>query len=137
MNNNNIGKRIRKRRQELNYSQAQLAEMLGYKSRSSINKIEMGENDIPQSKLKNFAEALKCTQLYLLGIDDDCGLETCILNDPDADEYAWPSKMKLNRKDILIISKNEQEILKKLRLLSAQSHQLVEDMINILCNERR
>ena len=35
-------KRIRKRREELGMSQEELAKKMGYKSRSSINKIEMG-----------------------------------------------------------------------------------------------
>lgn len=47
-------KRIRKRREELGMSQEELAKKMGYKSRSSINKIEMGENDIPQSKIATF-----------------------------------------------------------------------------------
>ncbi|HIZ17174.1 MAG TPA: helix-turn-helix domain-containing protein [Firmicutes bacterium] len=134
---NNIGEKIRKRRKELNYSQSQLAQILGYKSRSSINKIEMGENDIPQSKLKNFAEALKCTQLYLLGLDEECGLETYILNDPDADEYAYPEKIKVSRKDILIISKAEQEHLKKLRCLSPKCHKLVDELVDTLYNDHK
>lgn len=41
----NIGKKIEKRRQELGLSQMQLAIKTGYKSRSSINKIELGIND--------------------------------------------------------------------------------------------
>ena len=49
--------RIRKRREELGLSQEELAQKMGYKSRSSINKIEMGENDIPQKKIVKFARA--------------------------------------------------------------------------------
>ena len=60
-------KRIRQRREELEMSQDELARMLGYKSRSSINKIEKGENDIPQSKIVAFARALKTTPEYLMG----------------------------------------------------------------------
>jgi transcriptional regulator with XRE-family HTH domain len=60
-------KRIRLKREELNLSQDELARKLGYKSRSSINKIEKGENDIPQSKIVAFAEALKTTPEYLMG----------------------------------------------------------------------
>ena len=41
---------IKHRREELGLSQQDLADMLGYKSRSTIAKIEAGENDIPQSK---------------------------------------------------------------------------------------
>ena len=50
---------IKHRREELGLSQQDLADMLGYKSRSTIAKIEAGENDIPQSKIKAFAIALK------------------------------------------------------------------------------
>ena len=60
-------KRIKNRREELNMSQEELAKKLGYKSRSSINKIEKGENDIPQSKIAAFATALETTPEYLMG----------------------------------------------------------------------
>ena len=62
--------RIRARREELNLSQEELAKRMGYKSRSSINKIEMGENDIPQSKVEAFARALNTTPAYLMGWED-------------------------------------------------------------------
>lgn len=62
--------RIRMRREELDLSQDELAQKLGYKSRSSINKIEKGINDIPQSKIKAFAIALETTPEYLMGWTD-------------------------------------------------------------------
>lgn len=62
-----IYKRIRARREELGISQEELAKRLGYKSRSSINKIEKGENDIPQSKIVAFAQALRTTPEALMG----------------------------------------------------------------------
>ncbi len=58
---------IRRRREELGISQEELANMLGYKSRSSINKIEKGINDIPQSKIVEFANALRITPEELMG----------------------------------------------------------------------
>lgn len=64
-------KRIKSRREELSMSQDELARRMGYKSRSSINKIEKGENDIPQSKIKAFAEALDTTPEYLMGWSSD------------------------------------------------------------------
>lgn len=66
-----LHQRIKLRRTELNMSQEELAFKLGYKSRSSINKIEMGDNDIPQSKILAFANALDTTPSYLLGIDEN------------------------------------------------------------------
>lgn len=50
--------RIKARREELEMSQEELAKILGYKSRSTIAKIEAGENDITQSKIVAFAKAL-------------------------------------------------------------------------------
>ena len=62
-----IYQRIRNRREELGMSQDDLAQKMGYKSLSSINKIEMGLNDISQSKVVAFAEALDTTPAYLMG----------------------------------------------------------------------
>lgn len=66
-----IGENIRKRREELGLSQEGLATKMGYKSRSSINKIEMGENDIPQSKILAFAKSLHTTPALLMGWSDE------------------------------------------------------------------
>ena len=41
-----VGKNIKKRREFLGLSQEKLAEKLGYKSRSTINKIEMEINNM-------------------------------------------------------------------------------------------
>ena len=56
-----MGDRIRKARLEKGLSQAELAELLGYKSRSSINKIEVEGRDIPRSSIVKFAQVLGVT----------------------------------------------------------------------------
>lgn len=66
-----IGDRIKKRREELNMTQDELAQAMGYKSRSSINKIEKGGNEPPQSKVVDFAKVLHTTPSYLMGWEDD------------------------------------------------------------------
>ena len=53
-----IAQNIKRRRLELSMSQQELANALGYKSRSTIAKIEAGENDIPLSKLVDLARSL-------------------------------------------------------------------------------
>lgn len=65
--NTAIGDRIRERREALGISQADLAKMVGYKSRSSINKIENSTNGIPSSKISLFSKALNTTVSYLVG----------------------------------------------------------------------
>lgn len=56
-----VGDNIKKRRFELNLSQQELADLMGYRSRSTIAKIESGENDINQQKLRKFAQVLDTT----------------------------------------------------------------------------
>lgn len=63
----NIGKRIRLKREELGITQEELAKLLGYKNKSTIAKIENGTNDITQSKVVEFAHALHTTVAYLMG----------------------------------------------------------------------
>lgn len=58
---------IKARRLFLKLSQRELADKLGYKSTSTIAKIESGKNDIPQSKIKAFADALETTPGSLMG----------------------------------------------------------------------
>lgn len=66
-----IGLNIKSRREELGITQEELAKKLNYKSKSTINKIEMGINDITQSKVVAFAEALETTPAYLMGWDKE------------------------------------------------------------------
>lgn len=66
-----IGELIKKRRIDLGMSQDELAQKVGYKSRSSINKIEVDGRGLPQSKILAFAKALGTTPAYLMGWTDD------------------------------------------------------------------
>ena len=61
-----LGTNIKKRRYELRMSQKELADALGYKTHSTIAKIETGENDVSQKKLQRFAEALDTTPEALI-----------------------------------------------------------------------
>ena len=69
-----VGDRILIMRKHLGWTQEELAKKMGYKSKSTINKIEMGINDIPQSKIVIFAKVLGTTPAYLMGWED--GKET-------------------------------------------------------------
>lgn len=66
-----IGDRIRTRREELGLSQDELAEKMGYKSRSTIAKIEKGVNDVAQKTTVKFAAALNTSVAYLMGWDEE------------------------------------------------------------------
>lgn len=67
---NNIGQNIANKRKELGWTQEDLAKRMGYKSKSTINKIELGVNDIPQSKVVKFADALGVSVAYLMGWEE-------------------------------------------------------------------
>lgn len=66
-----IGDRIKYRREELGLSQDELARRLGYKSRSSINKIERDASGLPQSKIAAIAKALHTTPSYIMGWQEE------------------------------------------------------------------
>ena len=65
-----IGERIKQKRLELNMSQDELGKKVGYKSRSSIQKIEAARN-LPLSKVSKMASALNTTPAYLMGWEDE------------------------------------------------------------------
>lgn len=61
-----IGNLIKQRRIELGMTQEELAHKLGYKSKSSINKIELGQHGISQKQINDFAAALECSPLLFI-----------------------------------------------------------------------
>lgn len=65
----NIGLRIRKRREELNLTQDELAKKLGYANRSSVNKVE-NSREISMKKISAYANALDTTVADLMGWED-------------------------------------------------------------------
>lgn len=65
-----VGQNIRKAREEKQMTQDELAKRMGYKSRSTIARIENGDNDVSQSKLKKFSEILDVSIRFLLDGSD-------------------------------------------------------------------
>jgi transcriptional regulator with XRE-family HTH domain len=77
-----VGQNIAFIRKSLGWTQEELALKMGYKSKSTINKIELGINDIPQSKIVKFAEALGTTPAVLMGWkENDISLEETTLTE--------------------------------------------------------
>ena len=65
-----IGDRVKLLRQKKKMTQLELAEKLGYKSKSSVAHIENGR-DIPRSMVVTLADILDTTPSYLMGWEDD------------------------------------------------------------------
>lgn len=62
-----VGKNIAAARKRLGLTQEELAARVGYKTKSAINKIELGVRDLPQKKIVQFAQALDTTPGVLMG----------------------------------------------------------------------
>lgn len=69
-----LAEKVRHRREQLGMSQEQLAEKMGYSSRSSINKIEKGR-PCSQKIIARLAEALNVSIPYLMGWDEETQAE--------------------------------------------------------------
>ncbi|MBC8575861.1 helix-turn-helix domain-containing protein [Yanshouia hominis] len=121
--------RIRKRREELGLSQEELAQKMGYKSRSSINKIEMGENDIPQSKIVQFARALNTTPAYLMGWEDNpdqkekspAEAEDLVNGDPELTEYLEELRTRDEMRMLFSITKGatKEDVMRTVAIIEA------------------
>lgn len=88
-----VGENILYMRKRLGWTQEELALKMGYKSKSTINKIEMGINDIPQSKIVKFAEVLGTTPAHLMGWEDSNNIEE---NSPEEPKLSEGEEMLLN-----------------------------------------
>ncbi|MEE0508893.1 helix-turn-helix transcriptional regulator [Phascolarctobacterium succinatutens] len=99
-------KNIRNRRIELGLTQAELAKKIGYRSISTIAKIERGINDIPQSKIKAFADALNTTPGELMG-------------------EVEPAPVPLS------LTQQEETHIKKYRQLDADGKEDIDDLIDV------
>lgn len=58
---------IRKRRQQLNMTQEQLADKMGYSEKSMISKIEKGKVNLSERKIEQFAKVLQISPVELMG----------------------------------------------------------------------
>lgn len=63
-----IGQNIKRLRELKGWSQETLARKMGYKSKSTINKIESNVNDVNQTTLNKFAEVFKCDPVEIIGV---------------------------------------------------------------------
>ena len=76
-----IGDRVRARRIEKGMTQSELAQRLGYKSKSSVAHIENGR-DIPRAMIVELSEILDTTPGYLMGWNDEQTRPETITTEP-------------------------------------------------------
>lgn len=110
-----VGNNILNRRKNLGLTQEELAKKMGYKSKSTINKIELGINDIPQSKIARFAEVLGTTPAQLMG---------------------WEEKEEKNLPTEETLTDGEKILLDLFRRIPEDDQQLVLQMIRVALGNR-
>lgn len=121
-----IGTRIMERRHQLGWTQEDLAFRMGYKTKSAINKIELGVNDVSQSKVVKFAEVLNVSIAYLMGWDKQIQIE--IKEDP------------VNLAELhfeMIADKDLTEIYEDLKFLDAGQRKIVKDLVHNLAETKK
>ena len=81
-----LGEKIREKRLERGWTQPELAERVGC-NKSTILRIERGDHDLTQSRIKEFADALGTTPGYLMGWEvapEDAGITAArVLKNPE------------------------------------------------------
>ena len=105
-----VGENILCMRRQLGWTQEELAKRMGYKSKSTINKIELGINDIPQNKIIKFAEVLGTTPAHLMG---------------------WTEKEKTSPSEKVELSEGEKIMLDLFRKVPEDKQELVLQMIRV------
>lgn len=73
-----FGENLKRLRIARGMSQDELAKALGYTNRSSINKIELGKNDMPRNKIVRAAAVLGISPLELFGYEELSAEETSV-----------------------------------------------------------
>jgi len=73
-----LGERIKNRRLELGYTQEEVANKLGYKSRSSYNKME-NANVLSLKKVEKLASVLETSPAYLMGWEEEEAIASAML----------------------------------------------------------
>lgn len=66
-----VGTRIKEARKALGLSQDELAKRMGLKNKSSICKVERGDDNLTTDNVVKYANALKCTPGYLMGWEEN------------------------------------------------------------------
>lgn len=117
-----IGERIKYRREQLELSQDELARRLGYKSRSSITKIENDASGLPQTKIAAIANALQTTPAYIMGWEEEI-------------EKA-PEEMA-ERHFQIIMDADISEMFDDFKLLDETQRKIVKDLVKSLAATKK
>lgn len=111
-----LGQRIKQKRKELGLSQEELANRLGLKSKSTICKIERGDDNLTTSSIRQYADALNCTPSYLMGWENP---EQKLVN----------AYLQGNFRNS--ITETELEIIKRYRVSSPEAQSIIKKILGM------
>ena len=117
-----IGQKIKQRRQELQWSQRELSDRMGYNNHSTITRIESGKVDVPQSRIVKFAEVLNTSVAYLMGWEEE------IEKDPVG---------LAERHFEILMDEDLAEIFEDFKVLDKSQRQLVKDLVHNLAKTKK
>ena len=121
-----VGKNILRLRKEMGMTQEELAKRMGYTSKSSINKIEMGKSDIPQSKITKFAEVLGTTPAHLMGWEDE---KTRLTHSMENYSVATSILNNTNSPDQMVLTEGEMALIKLFRQIPEDAQKMYLEVL--------
>lgn len=113
---------IRLYRKKAKYTQDELAKLAGYTDRSSIAKIEKGLVDLPQTKIKQFADIFGVTPSTLMGWDVEIEKKPVELAER---HFKMTADVDLN------------ELYDDFQLLNARERKMVKDLAHALAESKK
>ena len=116
-----FGERVRKRRNELGMSMDELARQMGYSHRSSIQKIESGENSVPQDKIELMALCLKTN------VNDLMGWSQTDVSDREFVDIIYATV--LDPLDNILPTEKEIEIIRLYREATERDQKLIDNIL--------
>lgn len=101
---------IKRHRKAAGFTQEEMARRTGYTDRSSIARIEKGEIDLPQSKIKQFADAFGITPGELMGWDEKPAEDLQDMGALAAQVLLDPAAMEVMRKFMAMDESDRQAV---------------------------
>ena len=120
----NVGQNIAAARKRAGMTQEELASRVGYKTKSAINKIELGIRDLPQKKIAAFADALGVTPGHLMGWDQQPAEELQDLGALAAEVIMDPAALEVMRKFMAMDETDRQAVRDFMALSDADRYAL-------------
>ena len=109
-----IGHRIKNLREKNKLSQTELANLVGYKAKTAIAKVEAGKVDLPQSKIWAFANALHTDVSYFFDG-----------NSVNYGDFNSPQQPTMD----FLLSNDEKELILKYRKISSEDKEMINRIL--------